>query len=99
MTNVCSPPASSHPDEETLELYAMQFVDKQISAALEEHLLVCLDCWIRLSQAQEWIALVKLGLASQACDQRRRGWEGQSGRTPVVSITRKTGEESFFAKP
>lgn len=52
-------PSDRHPDEETLESYAMGKVRGAALARTEEHLLVCADCQDRLADLDGFLAAMR----------------------------------------
>jgi hypothetical protein len=53
------PKAPAHPTEDLLEEYSFGRVDEPALADLEEHLLICVSCQIRLEEVDEYKALMK----------------------------------------
>jgi hypothetical protein len=51
-----------HPPEDTIERYVMKSCPPFEVDALEEHLLICEPCRVRLEQAEEWVSLMKVAL-------------------------------------
>lgn len=52
-----------HLSDELLEEYAMRKLSDQVSAPLEEHLLLCQSCCTRLETVDEFLDVVKAALA------------------------------------
>lgn len=64
-----------HFPEETLEAYALGKLSDEVSALLEEHLLVCSTCQARLDEVDEYIRVMKAaasGLYSEAGETNRK---------------------------
>jgi hypothetical protein len=73
-----------HPEEDHLERYVMKTCSEIETQQLEEHLLVCEDCRIRLYAAEEWVALMKSALPLGPKRQILPRWRiafGQIGQT------------------
>ena len=51
-----------HPEEDCLERYVMKTCTKQENGTIENHLLECEQCRARLSDADEWVSLMKIAL-------------------------------------
>jgi hypothetical protein len=58
-------PASGHPDEESLELYALGRLPEPEAAAIEEHLLACHPCQDAMKELDEYVAAMKGALAER----------------------------------
>jgi anti-sigma factor RsiW len=52
-------PRKAHPEEETLELYALGRLDEPELGEVEEHILICAPCQERLDEATEYVALMR----------------------------------------
>ncbi len=59
-----------HPEEDHLEKYVMKTGTQQEADAVEEHLLLCAPCRVRLYQAEEWVALMKATLPGRPSRRR-----------------------------
>ena len=53
-----------HPVEETLERYVMKTCTHEEVERVEEHLLWCDPCRVRLEKAEEYVSLMKVGLVN-----------------------------------
>lgn len=56
----------THPEETTLELYALGRLSEPELAELEEHLLVCATCQDRLDEATEYVQIVREAVVTVA---------------------------------
>ena len=52
-------PRKAHPEEETLELYALGRLDEPELGEVEEHILICAPCQERLDEATDYVALMR----------------------------------------
>lgn len=52
-------PRKAHPEDETLELYALGRLDEPELGEIEEHILICARCQERLDEATEYVALMR----------------------------------------
>lgn len=52
-------PPKAHPEEETLELYALGRLDEPELGEVEEHILICAPCQERLDEATEYVGLMR----------------------------------------
>jgi hypothetical protein len=67
----------SHPSEDLLEEYAFHRLAEEQAAPLEEHLLACSSCQEALAEIDEYLLLMKRGVAQMAVSpvrERRRAW-------------------------
>lgn len=53
------PSASSHPDEDTLELYALGRLPESQATQIEEHLLICHPCQDAMNELDEYVGAMK----------------------------------------
>ena len=58
----------SHISEDTMERYALGRIPDLAGAPLEEHLLICLTCQMRLEETKEFIKVMKAATAAVACE-------------------------------
>jgi hypothetical protein len=65
---IALPPATrtAHPDEETLELYALNRLEESLVERVEEHLLTCTHCQDSLAETDEYVTAVRSVLAEPA---------------------------------
>jgi hypothetical protein len=63
-------PAAIHPAEDRLEMYAMERPPEPEAAPLEEHLLVCKQCRVRLAEWDAYIAAVRAAIRGSHSSQR-----------------------------
>ena len=70
------PQVPAHPTEELLEEYSFRRVCEPALAALEEHLLVCVPCQIKLKELDDYTALMKR--ATSAWEQDREAFRAGS---------------------
>ena len=75
---------SRHPDEDVLEEYALNRLSEEVTAPLEEHLLVCDLCQAKLLELARVDGFV--AHSSSGCGQRRGASVG--GRGGEASIRR-----------
>jgi hypothetical protein len=68
------PDFSPHPEDEQLELYAMNRVPEPQLPALEEHLLVCKLCQERLMDAQNYVQAMKSGTRNVSEQEPQISW-------------------------
>lgn len=59
-------PRKAHPEEETLELYALGRLDEPELGEVEEHILICSPCQERLDEATEYIGLMRTAVTNVA---------------------------------
>ena len=52
-------PRKAHPEDETLELYALGRLDEPELGEVEEHILICAHCQERVDEATEYVALMR----------------------------------------
>ncbi len=84
---------TGHPEEDYLERYVMNSCTEQETNAIEEHLLVCENCRVRLYGVEEWVSLMKtaipLGPTRKRVPRWRqalgdlRGWQGEFFAHPM----------------
>jgi len=59
-----------HVTEEVLERYALGHLEECDAAPLEEHLLICEDCQIRLQAMDEYVAAMRVALEELSAERR-----------------------------
>ena len=64
---------TTHPSEDLLEEYAFQRLAEEQVASLEEHLLACSSCQQALAEIDEYLLLMKQGIAQAAVSPAREG--------------------------
>lgn len=64
----------AHPEEETLELYAMGRLEEPWLGELEEHLLLCAGCQDRLDKAAEYVSLLREAAENVAAEAPAEAW-------------------------
>lgn len=79
------PKIPAHPTEEILEEYIFGRVYEPALAALEEHLLVCVPCQVKLEELEDYVALMKS--ATSAWDQDREAF--RAGYVPEWGISKR----------
>ncbi len=79
------PQVPAHPAEELLEEYIFGRVCEPALTALEEHLLVCVPCQIKLKELDDYTALMKS--ATSAWEQDREAF--RAGSVPGLGISRR----------
>jgi hypothetical protein len=79
------PKLPAHPTEELLEEYIFGRVCEPALTDLEEHLLVCVPCQIKLQELDDYTALMKS--ATGAWDQDRKAF--RAGSIPGLGISKK----------
>ena len=65
-----------HPNEETIELYSRGELDEPRSELLDEHILICEGCQIRLTEADRYGRAMKAGAARLRREENARRAEG-----------------------
>lgn len=69
------PDFTSHPDDTRLEMYSMGKLGSDEAAAVEEHLLLCADCQVRLEEAETFIRTFRrVAPALETPRPRSAGW-------------------------
>jgi hypothetical protein len=58
--------ATSHPDDEQLELYALGRLNEPEQAVIEEHLLICEACRQRLDQIEAYAKAMRRAIADSS---------------------------------
>jgi hypothetical protein len=58
----------SHPNEEILEDYALHRLSEELTAQLEEHLLICRICQDALAETDEFVAAIRIGVGHPVPD-------------------------------
>lgn len=53
----------SHPSEDSLEVYAIKRTSESETAEVEEHLLICEWCRVRLTEIDQFVATARVVLA------------------------------------
>lgn len=76
-----------HPSEEVLEAYAFSRLSGDHLSRVEEHLLVCEACRLKVEQADEFIRLVKTGAALESMAPWRGVWTSIRSRLPAPTAT------------
>ena len=79
------PKAPVHPTEDLLEEYSFGRVYEPALTAVEEHLLICVSCQIKLEELDDYKALMKS--ATNAWEQDHEAF--RAGSVPGLGISKK----------
>jgi len=87
------PKTPAHPSEDLLEEYSFGRVYEPALTEMEEHLLVCVSCQIKLEEVDEYRALMKSAAGTWERDREafRAGPVSESGTSKRFAITRVPG--------